>query len=74
MKWLLIYLLCAIATAIFFGFIAKYDDEDVFKRDRVIAISSMCIIGASFPIVWVVAVAIVAKANYRTWRARKKWK
>lgn len=74
MKWLLIYLICAIATAILGFWQVKGENGDFFERYGVNGVLSTLIIGAVFPLTWLgVAIATVRIAFWE-WRIRRKWK
>lgn len=52
MHWLLIYLICAIATALIFRNIAVIGDESFFEQDGMAGVFSIAVIGTAFPVSW----------------------
>lgn len=64
MHWSLIYLICAIATALIFRKIAVIGDESFFEQNGMVGVFSIAIIGAAFPVSWMAAVVLMGKRYY----------
>lgn len=81
MKWLLIYLICAMATAMLFGYIAATTDRDYYKTYKVAGVISTICIGLVFPASWIAVIVKAAKSYRRRredikelWRAHRQLK
>jgi len=71
MKWLLIYLICAIVASITFCYIVLSDNRDYFKTHRAAGVFSIISMGVVFPAVGAIVIAKIMKSNHD---ARKRIK
>lgn len=71
MNWSLIYLICAIATALIFKKIAVIEDESFFKQNGMAGVFSIAIIGTAFPVSWMALVVLIGKRYYDTRKQKR---